>query len=117
MSRARELRKNLTEAEKRLWSVLRYEQMGVRFRRQVPIGPYIVDFACFDRGLIIEADGGQHADSAHDARRDAWLISQGFTVLRFWNNDILTNVEGVRHQIAAALDTLPPRGGGRGPRP
>lgn len=77
------MRREPTPTEARLWQILRREQLGVRFRRQEPIGPYIVDFVCFEHRLIIEADGGQHAESQHDARRDVWLRGQGFRLLRF----------------------------------
>ena len=76
---------------------------GTKFRRQIPVGPYIADFACYEARLIVEADGGQHADSASDAERDAWFKAQGFRTLRFWNNDILTNPEGVATAIGMAL--------------
>jgi len=86
---AKKLRKRQTDAEIRLWSHLKAKQLkGVKFRRQEPIGKYIVDFASFDKKLVIELDGGQHADDVRDAGRDAWLRTQGFEVLRFWNNEI-----------------------------
>ena len=104
-SRARSLRGNPTEAEKRLWSVLRLQQMdGFRFRRQHPIGVYVVDFVCLAKNLIIEVDGGQHASQTeHDDTRTAWLESSGYRMLRFWNNDVLGNIEGVSETILAAL--------------
>ena len=118
---ARDLRKHMTDAERRLWSSLRHTQLGARFRRQAPIGPYIADFACFDPRLVIEIDGGQHAEQrGYDSRRDDWLKSQGFTVLRFWNNDVMGNFEGVRERILSKLRMLsgstphpnpPPQGG------
>src|SRR5580658_10573018 len=90
------LRQNATDAERRLWAVLRHRQLqGYKFRRQRPIGRFIVDFACTKHHLVIEADGGQHSDNAADDERTAWLESQGWRVLRFWNNDILSNIEGV----------------------
>src|SRR5712692_3385597 len=96
IDRARDLRRDATDAERRLWSALRDRRLrGYRFRRQHPIGDYIVDFACTERGLIVEADGGQHADNEADRRRTALLESEGWRVLRFWNNDILANTEGV----------------------
>ena len=108
---ARKLRREATEAERRLWSALRDRRLGgYRFRRQYPIGPFIVDFACTKERLIIEADGGQHSDSATDGRRTAWLETQGWRVVRFWNNEILKNAEGV---IDAILREL--RGGGPSP--
>jgi very-short-patch-repair endonuclease len=90
LAQARKLRKQMTDAERRLWYLLRAHRFGgVKFNRRVPIGPYVVDFVCFNRKLIIEADGGQHADSPGDRRRDEWLRGEGFRVLRFWNNDVL----------------------------
>ena len=76
---------------------------GAKFRRQQPIGPFIADFVCQERRLIIEADGGQHAESSTDDRRTAFLESKGYRVLRFWNNDILQNLDGVAQIIAATL--------------
>ncbi|MCH8113040.1 MAG: endonuclease domain-containing protein [Proteobacteria bacterium] len=117
---ARRLRKTPTDAEQRLWSVLRRRQIeGARFRRQAPIGPYVVDFACLAEKLVVEVDGGQHArQQDRDAARTAWLESQGFHVLRFWNNEVLGNIEGVTERIAGALRASPhpgpPPQGGRG---
>ena len=98
---ARQLRKNATDCERLMWRHLRAHRFqGNKFRRQQPLGPYIVDFVCFETRCIIEADGGQHADALDDdARRDGWLRAQGFTVLRFWNNEILSNLEGVLERI------------------
>ena len=94
----------MTPAERRLWRQLRQQQLaGYRFRRQCPIGPYIVDFVCLQRRLVIEVDGGQHNDSPADARRDALLRQCGFRVLRFWNNDVQSNIDGVVDVIARAL--------------
>src|SRR5215510_5314834 len=105
--RARSLRANSTEAERIIWSALRAHRMhGASFRRQTPIGPYIVDFICHAAGLVIEIDGGQHFESAHerrDARRDAFLGTKGFRILRFSNHDVMTNRDGVFEAIAAAL--------------
>ena len=106
-SQARQLRGNLTIAERALWRELRQHQLGVRFRRQFPIPPYIVDFACIEARLIVEADGGQHASAAADLRRNARLSAQGWRILRFWNNDILSNRAGVLQTIAEALGTYP----------
>ena len=102
---ARALRANQTEAESRLWQRLRVRQLaGAKFRRQAPVGPYIADFICLAAKLIVEIDGGQHADNAEaDAARTAWLEDQGFRVLRFWNNDVLDNTDGVLEEILAAL--------------
>jgi len=95
-----------TEAEQRLWSLVRGKRLGgAKFKRQQPIGRYIVDFVCFDARLVVEVDGSPHAESASDVVRDDWLKSQGFRVLRFWNNEVLENVEGVATTILAALET------------
>ena len=104
LSRARELRHNMTDAEHALWRILRNRQFeGVKFRRQVSMGPYIGDFVCYDARLVIEADGGQHNELKADTLRDAWFAAKGFRVLRFWNNEILKNSEGVAAAIAMAL--------------
>jgi very-short-patch-repair endonuclease len=101
---ARQLRKNMTDAERALWRLLRQRQInGLRFRRQVPINHYIVDFACLEARLVVEVDGGQHSESQADKKRDAYLRSQGFRVLRLWNNDVLSNREGVHRAIIATL--------------
>lgn len=100
---ARKLRNNLTEAEKYLWHILRAENLGHKFRRQAQIGNYIVDFVCFKEKVIIEIDGGQHAESKSDKTRDEWLESQGFTILRFWNNEVLENRDGVVQKIIEYL--------------
>ena len=111
---ARKLRNDPTEAEKHLWCVLRSRNLGVKFRRQAIIGPYIVDFVCFERKLVIEVDGGQHDQSWRDIPRDEWLRGQGFEILRFWNNDVLANLEGVFQKIEERLKSpslsLPTRG-------
>jgi very-short-patch-repair endonuclease len=97
-------RQNTTDAERRLWAALRDRRLqGYKFRRQHPIGQFIVDFACTKHRLVIEADGGQHDESISDARRTAWLESQGWRVIRFWNNDILANTEGVLSTLLQAL--------------
>ena len=100
---ARKLRNDPTEAEKHLWCVLRSRNLGVKFRRQAIIGPYIVDFVCFERKLVIEVDGGQHAQSWKDILRDEWLSKQGFEVVRFWNQDVLENLDGVFEKIEEHL--------------
>ena len=102
---ARKLRKNLTDAERHLWRHLRRRQSdGFKFRRQAPIGRYVVDFFCPDAELIVEIDGGQHADQMeYDANCTEWLESRGYRVLRFWNNEVLENTEGVIETIRAAL--------------
>jgi len=104
---ARNLRATPTDAEMRLWSRLRRKQLdGFRFRRQHPMGHYIVDFFCAETRLIVEVDGGQHADD--DGRRTVWLESRGYRVIRFWNNEVLLNIDGVLMTIAQALKTAPP---------
>jgi very-short-patch-repair endonuclease len=104
---ARFLRKRLTSQEVKLWVRLReWKRLGFHFRRQAPIGPYIVDFVSFRSRLVIEADGGQHGMSKgveSDRSRDDFLRSQGFQVLRFWNSDIDANLEGVLETIFSAL--------------
>ena len=124
-SYARALRKNLTDAERKLWESLRLRQVGgYKFRRQQPLGPYIVDFICFEKKLIVEVDGGQHADEVlDDLKRTEWLMSQGFSVLRFWNHDVLQQTEDVLEMIGKSLGreevfscpptlALPHKGGG-----
>ena len=107
--RSRELRNNATPAERKLWKYLRNRQiLGVRFNRQVPIGPFICDFAARTAKVIIELDGGQHAiQTAEDERRTRVLETRGYLVLRFWNNDVLENIEGVLTVIQAALRDRP----------
>ena len=107
--RSRDLRNNSTDAERKLWAHLRNRQVqGTRFNRQVPIGPFICDFAARTLKLIIELDGGQHAvRTAQDDRRSEFLVSRGFRVLRFWNNDVLENVDGVLAVIERALHDMP----------
>jgi very-short-patch-repair endonuclease len=110
-SHARNLRQNATEAERIIWNELRANRMkGASFRRQTPIGPYIADFVCHSAHLIVELDGGQHFEENNmkrDARRDAFLESKGFCVLRFNNHDVMANRQGVLETIAAALDASP----------
>jgi very-short-patch-repair endonuclease len=103
--RALELRQQSTDAEWKLWRHLRNRQIdGVKFRRQVAIGPYIADFLAVDALLVIELDGGQHASQVdYDEERTAWLQQHGFRVLRFWNNDVLANTEGVLEAIQRFL--------------
>lgn len=103
---ARKLRRSMTDAERKLWSLLRNRRLtGYKFRRQVPIGPYVADFLSFGARLIVEADGSQHASAAQDTERDAWLASQNFRILRFWNSDIFANPEGVLTHIIEAVPT------------
>ena len=112
---ARELRGNMTEAERVLWQELRKYRLGWRFRRQFPIPPYIVDFACVEARLIVEADGGQHARLGDHDLRNSELRRQGWRVLRFSNNDILANREAVLRTIAEMLG--PPRDQNPPPHP
>lgn len=107
--RARHLRAALTDAEGTLWYRLRARRLnGHKFVRQEPIGPYTVDFICREARLIIEVDGGQHADSASDAVRDRWLTDCNYRMLRFWNNDVSRNLAGVLEIIVTALAESPP---------
>ena len=117
---AKTLRIGMTDAERRLWSRLRQEQLGVKFRRQHPLGTYVLDFVCLDAKLVVEVDGSQHLDQhAYDERRSAWLARQGFTVLRFWANEVLSETDAVVISISQSLGlaavpapspTLPQRG-------
>ena len=114
------LRSGMTDAERRLWSRLRGEQLGVKFRRQHPLGSYVLDFACLSCKLVVEVDGSQHLDQvSYDARRTAWLESRGYVVLRFWANEVLSETDGVVGRIFEVLSasavvapspTLPQRG-------
>jgi very-short-patch-repair endonuclease len=128
--RARQLRRDMTEAERKFWWHLRRVPIDhSHFRRQATIGPFFADFACHERRLIIEVDGSQHNDPdnvVRDAERSAYLRSQGYRILRFWNNDVLKNIDNVMKEIFAAAQQseaspppLPPphrakRRGGRG---
>ena len=104
LARAQWMRRNPTDAEKRLWAMLRNRSLAAyKFKRQRVIVPYIVDFVCLTSKLIIEADGSQHADNRDDKRRDSFLARSGFRVLRFWNSEVLSNPEGVFGAICAAL--------------
>jgi very-short-patch-repair endonuclease len=107
--RARSLRLSLTDAERRLWHYLRRRHIhGMRFRRQVPVGPYIVDFVCLDARLAVELDGSQHQFAiAYDAQRDRFLRSRGYRVLRFWDNDVLARTQSVLEMIWRALEDAP----------
>ena len=104
--RARTLRNEPTDCERHLWRFLRLQQLGgFRFRRQVTVGRYIADFGCIEAKLIVELDGGQHQDSDYDVRRDTELEALGFTVLRFWNNQVLQETEAVLEEILRVLET------------
>ena len=114
-SRAKELRRNMTIAERALWKILRRKQLDCKFRRQQPVGDYIVDFVCFEKKLIVEVDGGQHFGSEKDVERTNWLENEGFKVVRFWNNEIIRNVEGVYSKIVKKNSPSPsPSPQGRG---
>ncbi len=113
---AKALRQSSTDAEVRLWRLLRSRQLEhVKFRRQTPIGPWVVDFVAFENRLIVEADGGQRAESLHDKVRNRDLKDRGFRVLRFWNNDILLNTNGVLEALLTAFDKAPSPGALRAP--
>jgi very-short-patch-repair endonuclease len=106
---ARKLRGNATGTENVLWRQLRNRSLdGFKFRRQYPTGNYIVDFVCLEQRLIVEADGGQHMQSASDMKRDCWLNEQGFVILRFWNNEITTNLSGILETILCHLKAPSP---------
>jgi len=125
--RARNLRANMTDAEAQLWRAFRRDQLnGFSFRRQHPVGPYTVDFHCSKLRLAVEVDGGQHAElrKQADDRRTAWLAEKGVTVVRYWNNDVLSNLDGVLSDLLAQTErlaqaattptlTLPLSGGGK----
>ena len=102
--RARHLRRDATDAEALLWACLRSRQLdGAKFVRQHPIGPYVVDFCCRSVRLVIELDGGQHAESTADEVRTRVIEANGYTVIRFWNNDVFDNLDGVLLEIRSAL--------------
>ena len=117
---AKTLRAAMTDAERRLWSRLRHEQLGVKFRRQHPVGSYVLDFVCLDPKLVVEVDDSQHLDRlAYDERRTRWLAGQGYAVLRYWANEVLSETDAVVINIinqlqlaarAAPTPTLPQRG-------
>ena len=104
--RARALRTRMTDAERKLWFALRDRRFaGFKFRRQVPIDRFIADFICFEARLVIEVDGGQHVGSSQDKLRDRWFAENGFRVARFWNNEVLSNLEGVLTMLLAELES------------
>lgn len=114
IARARSLRHNPTEAETRFWNLVRNRSVeGRKFVRQYPIGPFFVDFACRDSLLVVEIDGSQHADDPSDIRRTAFINAEGFAVLRFWNNEVLSNLDGVHATLRAAIDGTFPSPGWR----
>jgi len=118
LANAKALRINQTEAENRLWyHLIAHRFMELKFKRQKPMGHYIVDFVCEERHLIIEVDGGQHSDRVgYDQYRDSWLRSQRYTVLRFWNNEVMQQLESVleRVRLAVTLSPSPSPASGRG---
>lgn len=108
-ARAKALRKNMPPAERKLWAALRRKALGgFRFRRQHTIGPYIADFACLELRIVIELDGNQHGadNGARDAIRDGYITNEGWTVLRFWNNEVYENLNGVLDTILQACESL-----------
>jgi len=105
---ARRLRRDATNPERLLWYALQQNRFPWKFRRQHPIGRRIADFACPARKLVVELDGGHHADSAEDELRSLELAQRGYRVIRFWNRDVIENLEGVVETIRRALDVLPP---------
>ena len=109
---AKDLRSGSTDAERILWSWIRAKRLeGLKFRRQHPMGRYIVDFACLERKIVIELDGGQHAElerKEYDRERDNWLKKEGYRILRFWDNEVLTNINGVLEVIREHCLEHPP---------
>jgi very-short-patch-repair endonuclease len=107
---AKQLRRNLTPAEWRFWHAVKSRQLsGAKFRRQVPVGPYVADFLCVSARLIVEIDGGQHSEAVDaDAARSRYLETQGYRVSRFWKNDVMTNLEGALKIVELALAGAPP---------
>jgi very-short-patch-repair endonuclease len=105
---ARQLRCDSTDAERLFWSRVRTHRLfGHKFKRQQPVGKFIVDFVCFSGKLVVELDGGQHLDCDADRLRDDWLEREGFRVLRFWNNDVLTNIDGVIEMVSMYFSPSP----------
>jgi very-short-patch-repair endonuclease len=116
VGRARDLRRNSTDAERKLWRALRLKLPQFKWRRQMPVGPYFVDFCCFAARLVVELDGSQHANAtSYDEGRTSCLKSRRYRVIRFWNNDVLANTSGVLDAIALHLSTSPSRATGAGP--
>jgi very-short-patch-repair endonuclease len=103
IERARSFRKNPTDAETAVWQKIRAHQLGWKFRRQVSVGIYIVDFLCLDLKVIVEIDGGQHVDNKKDEVRTSFLNNLGYKVIRFWNNEVLENMEGVLSTLTLTL--------------
>ncbi len=108
-ARAQELRNHATDADRKLWLRISRRQLeGHKFSRQMPVGPFICDFMCRERMLVIELDGGQHAENLRDKSRTHFIEGEGYRVLRFWNNEVMENIEGVLATIVAALKSSPP---------
>ena len=106
---SRNLRKNMTEAEKRLWSRLRARQFhGLKFRRQHSIGQYIVDFVCLEKSFVVEIDGGQHLENVRDKERDLWLSKEGYRVFRYWNDQVLKETDSVMEDILRKITSPSP---------
>ena len=105
--RAKRLRREMTESERKLWAALRARRAEAKWRKQQPIGRFVVDFFCPAAKLIVEVDGGQHCESETDARRTLWLEGAGYRVVRFWNNEVLENLEGVVARIREAVAEAP----------
>ena len=114
LNRVRRLRRDMTDAERKLWSRIRASQLGVKFRKQVWLGIHIADFLCVEAGLVVEVDGGQH-DLQHEEDRDRAkaMAALGYRTIRFWNHDVLQNIDGVLMSIQAALPSPSHRPGGR----
>jgi very-short-patch-repair endonuclease len=106
--RAQALRNEATPAERRLWTRLSRSQLGHKFSRQMPVGPFIADFLCRSQRLVIELDGGQHCENARDEARTRWIEAQGYRLIRFWNNEVMENMDGVLTAVGEALRLPPP---------
>jgi very-short-patch-repair endonuclease len=104
VARAKELRRDQTDAEKRIWEKIRNSHLGMKFRRQAPVGPYVADFLCNDLKLVVEIDGGQHAESKKDEIRTKYLQGLGYHVVRFWNDEVMDNIEGVVDTLASVIE-------------
>ena len=109
---AKSLRKRMTDAERRLWYRLRAHRLaGLKFKRQVPIGPFVADFASLSKKIVIELDGGQHSNNLYDASRDQYMRERGFRVLRFWNNDVLRSTDAILEIMQLAVSEKTPSPG------
>jgi very-short-patch-repair endonuclease len=109
VARARTLRSRMTDAERKLWYMLRNRRFAsAKFRRQVPVSRYVADFLSFEKRIVVEVDGGQHSGAMADVTRDDWFRGQGFKVFRFWNNEVLTNLRGVFTVLADAIEARTP---------